>query len=187
MTALLTATTAVPITEKVTVPLIVALLGLTGVIITALVGLIGGRWAQATNRRRDAYAAAVKTLVALAEYPYRIRRRTSDDPDELARLVGIGHDLQEQLRCHQTWIITESRWVADIYRETIQAITDETAPASRAAWTSEPINTGSGMNLGDWGPHDVLPSILRLQYAIACRFGWRRAVGLLGLHPGMRR
>ena len=48
MTALLTATTAAPFTEKVTVPLVIALLGLTGVIITALAGLIGGRWAQAT-------------------------------------------------------------------------------------------------------------------------------------------
>jgi len=185
LTILLAASAVTPFAEKVAVPLLVGLFGLVGVIVTAAVSAIGGRWAQATNRRRDAYAAAVKTLVAWAEYPYRIRRRTCDDPAELARLVGIGHDLQEQLRCHQTWIATESPWVAGIYREALAAITAQVAPACNDAWASQPITTGAGMNLDGWGPHDILPSILRLQSAIACRFGWRRGAGLLGLHPGL--
>jgi hypothetical protein len=175
-------TSVTPFTEKVAVPLLVGLLGLVGVLATVAVSTISGRWAQATNRRRDAYAAAVKTLVGWAEYPYRIRRRTSDDPNELARLVGIGHDLQEQLRCHQTWIATESHRVAGVYREALAAITAQVAPACNDAWASPPITTSADMNLGDWGPHDTLPSILRLQSAIAGRFGWRRVAGLLGFH-----
>jgi hypothetical protein len=170
-----------PFTEKVAVPLLVGLLGLVGVIATAAVSIISGRWAQATNRRRDAYAAAVKTLVGWAEYPYRIRRRTSDDPNELARLVGIGHDLQEQLRCHQTWIATESHRVAGVYREALEVITAQVAPACNDAWAYPPITSSADMNLGDWGPQDILPSILRVQSAIACRFGWRRVTSLLGI------
>jgi hypothetical protein len=185
VTLLLAAGTVTPFTEKVTVPVLIGLLGLAGVVITAAVSTIGGRWAQATNRRRDAYAAAVKTMVAWAEYPYRIRRRTSDAPDELARLVGSGHDLQEQLRCHQTWITTESRWVAGIYREAMTVIAAQVGPACNDAWASPPITTSSDMNLGNWGPSDLLPSIMRLQTAIACRFGWRCAVGLVGLRPGV--
>jgi hypothetical protein len=73
-----------PFQEKVAVPLMVALIGFTGVLATVTITTVAGRWAQATNRRRDAYAAAIATLVAWAEYPYRIRRRTSDDPVELA-------------------------------------------------------------------------------------------------------
>jgi hypothetical protein len=185
VTLLLAAGTVTPFTEKVTVPVLIGLLGLAGVVITAAVSAISGRWAQATNRRRDAYAAAVKTMVAWAEYPYRIRRRTSDTPDELARLVGIGHDLQEQLRCHQTWITTESRWVAGIYREAMTAIAARVGPACNDAWASPPITTSADMNLGNWGPSGLLPNIMRLQTAIACRFGWRRAAGLVGLHPGV--
>jgi hypothetical protein len=184
LTILLAATGVTPFAEKVGVPLLVAMLGLVGVIVTAAISSIGGRWAQATNGRRDAYAAAVKTLVAWAEYPYRIRRRTSDDPAELARLVGIGHDLQEQLRCHQTWITTESPWVARVYREALAAVTAQVGPACNEAWASQPVTTSAEMNLGNWGPRDVLPSILRLQGAVACRFGWRRAATLLGFHLG---
>ena len=174
-----------PFAEHVGVPLVVAIVGLVATLAAAAISFALGRWNDTSARRRGSYSAAARELVAWAEYPYRIRRRTSDDPDELMRLVSIGHDLQEQLRCHQTWITTESRWVAGIYREAMTAITAQVAPACNDAWAAEPITTGAGMNLGGWGPHDVLPSILRLQSAIACRFGWRRAASLLGLHPGI--
>jgi hypothetical protein len=59
LAALVVAKTSVtPFTEKVAVPLLVGLLGLVGVIATAAVSTVSGRWAQATNRRRDAYAPA---------------------------------------------------------------------------------------------------------------------------------
>ena len=45
---------------------------------------------------------ATRQLVAYAEYPYRIRRRTSDDPEELGRLAKLGHDIQEALRYYET-------------------------------------------------------------------------------------
>jgi hypothetical protein len=53
LTILLAATSVTPFTEKVGVPLLVALLGLVGIIATAVISSIGGRWAQAINRRRD--------------------------------------------------------------------------------------------------------------------------------------
>jgi hypothetical protein len=41
------------------------------------------------------------------------------------------------------------------------------------------------MNLNGWGPGDLLPIIDWVQSAIACRFGWRRLVGVVGWHPGV--
>jgi hypothetical protein len=174
-----------PFQEKVAVPLMVALIGFTGVLATVTITTVAGRWAQATNRRRDAYAAAIATLVAWAEYPYRIRRRTSDDPVELARLAGLGGDLQERLRCHQTWITTESRWVANIYKQAIIQVSSRVSPANRDAWMSPAITMPAAMNLNGWGPGDLLPIIEWVQSAIACRFSWRRLVGVIGLHPGV--
>jgi hypothetical protein len=63
------------------------------------------------------------------------------------------------------------------------AISAHVGPACKEAWVSRPVTTSADMNLGAWGPREVMPSILRLQSAVACRFGWRRAAALIGFHP----
>jgi hypothetical protein len=50
---------------------------------------------------------------------------------------------------------------------------------------SPAITMPAAMNLNSWGPGDLLPIIEWVQSAIACRFGWRRLVGVIGLHPGV--
>lgn len=162
--------------------ILVALLLPAGVIAAIATSTLG-RWAQTTERRREAYAAAVKTLVAWLEYPYRIRRRTSDTPEELARLAGIGHDLQEELRCHQTWIESESARVAAEYRGALAAIGRLVAPACTEAWRTPPVTTAEGMVLGAWGPSPAgMDSVVSVQRAIAARFGYQRLVSAARRH-----
>lgn len=180
-------TLAVPATQGLTtaqISLLVAGIGLVGVVVTAILGAALGRWAEATNRRRSQYADAIATLVAWAEYPYRIRRRTSDDPAELARLADLGHDLQERLRCHHTWIATEKAAAADAYKSVWSRISARTGPAARDAWACAPIVRAANMNLNGWGPQDSTAELDVLQRVIAARFGlsrlmpwlpWRRA------------
>ncbi|WP_344013609.1 hypothetical protein [Streptomyces thermospinosisporus] len=86
---------------------ILALVLGSSVVAGALGHILTGLRAGATVRR-DRYAAAVKVLVARIEYPYRIRRRTSDDPEVLSTLAITGHDLQETLAESRAWIATES-------------------------------------------------------------------------------
>jgi hypothetical protein len=148
-------------------------------VVAAVVTAVLGRWAQATERRRDAYALAVKTLVAWLEYPYRIRRRTSDAPEELGRLAALGHDLQEQLRCHQTWIESESRLVAAAYREALAEIALLVAPACTEAWKMPPVTKAEDMVLGQWGPGSMgMASVAAVQAAIGERFGYRRLLSI---------
>lgn len=159
--------------DKLAVPILIAVVS---IILTAAVT----RWSDATARRRDAYAAAVATLVAWIEFPYRIRRRTSDSPDELARLAGLGHDLQERLSCHTTWIGSESQRMGLRYGETLAAISRLTSDANTEAWRSAPATHGSDMVLGDWGPGSGGRELVRaFQRTVAWRFGYRRAVGWL--------
>ena len=119
-------------------------------------------------------AAAVSTLFAWAEYPCRIRRRTTDESAELAKLAELGHDLQERLRCHQTWIMTESRSVAAIHTAVLKTVSARTGPAAKDAWNSPPVLGAGQMNLNGWGPEDSKGDIEGLQRAIAERSGVRR-------------
>jgi hypothetical protein len=160
----------------VVVPLSVAAIGVIGIVIGATLA----RWAEATNRRRDSFAAAVQTLAAWVEFPYRIRRRTSDSPEELGRLAGLGHDLQEHLRCHLTWIAAESPRLGGHYRRAVDSVSGLVGPASQEAWKSPPITQPSQMVLGPWGPGGACQTIIEdFQRALTWRFGWRRVIAPL--------
>lgn len=170
---------------EVGVPLAVAMLGIAGSVFVAALSFAMGRWAEAAARRRDGYSAAKQTLVSYREYCWRIRRRTSDDPEELRRLADIGHDIQEQLAYHQLWTGAEDSFVGKVFREVRADLASELAPACRAAWEQPPIATAQDMVLGgEWGP-DVDAHLERFDSAVAFRFGWRRLLGILHLHLGI--
>lgn len=133
---------------------------LTGIVVPMIVAALTGgllvyllqRSDAKRARRREGYAEAMAALAAWAEYPYRIRRRTSDQPDELARLVGIGHDLQERLARAQAWIAADDTTLLTVYQASLTAIRTEAAPYLNEAWAAPPITTPAEMALGDWGP-----------------------------------
>jgi hypothetical protein len=152
----------------IVVPVVVAVL-------TAIGTMLVTRAGDAANRRRDHYAEAVSTLVAWAEFPYRVRRRTDDDPATLSGLASLGHDLQERLACHQAWIGTEHPAVAKAYASSRDTISAVVGPATVEAWGSPPAAKPSDMNLNGWGPgKDCAPAIAEVQAQIENRFGWRR-------------
>jgi hypothetical protein len=160
--------------DKLAIPILLAVIS---IIVTAALA----RSSEATNRRRDGYAAAVTTLVAWIEFPYRVRRRTSDSPEELARLANLGHDLQERLSCHATWIASECEWLGRRYSATRDGITAAVGPASIEAWRSAAVTTAGDMVLGNnWGPGAVSqPLVGEFQHLVIWRFGWRRSTGWL--------
>jgi hypothetical protein len=154
--------------------LVIAVLGssLIGTLITMWVA--GLRTSAAT--RRDTYAAAVQALVAWWEYPYRIRRRTSDSPETLSGLAALGHDLQEQLARHRAWIAAESRILIQVFDQALAKARTPVANACRDAWEHPPITSAAQMNLNGFGPGDVNQLTQPLQCAVSYRFGWRRVM-----------
>ena len=159
-------------TTNVTLAVLIAALPVVG----GLLGASLGRWADARNRRRDQYADAVRVLVRWAEYPYRIRRRTSDNPEELRRLTDLGHELQEQLQCHRTWIGAESRWVGTLYADAVTTVKQRNGDTISEAWQARPIASGAEAVLNGWGPDPIDDVLQELNSAITCRFGVRRAL-----------
>ena len=160
--------------ETFALPIAVALVGLAG----AAVGVLLSQWGAERQRRREAYATAIRTLISWAEYPYRIRRRPGDDPRTLACLTGLGHTLQEDVRYHQTWIAAENAHVGELYQEASTYIMSVGRAACREAWQAPPAQTAAAMNLNGWGPPSVDAHIVVLQTAVSNRFGWRRAVNM---------
>jgi hypothetical protein len=173
--------TVTDFTELVGVPIAVAIIGLAATLGAAAISFALGRWSDSSARRRDGYAQATKELVAWAEYPYRIRRRTTDDPATLTALADRGHTHQEALRYRETWIAAENRWVAKLFKVVREDLAAILAPACNDAWARPPVANATEMTLGDWGPAGVDEHITRFEKAVEYRFGWRRWLAIPGL------
>lgn len=173
-----------PFAEKVGVPLVVAIIGFVGAVVTAAVAFALARISDASSRRRDGYAEATKELLAWAEYPYRIRRRTSDDPATLTKLADLGHELQQALRYREAWIKAENPWVGEIFVDVRAELSKLTAPSLTDAWASECVGSPAEMNLNGWGPTGIDEQLQRFERALRFRFGWRRWIALIRWHPG---
>lgn len=156
--------------------LVVAITLLGSSVLAGLITSVLGNLRAAATARREGYANAVRSLIARGEYPYRVRRRVSDDDDVLSALVERGHDLQEQLAACRTWVASEHRVLGRLFEAALAAIDTTVGPAIKDAWDNPPISAATGMNLNGWGPGDQWPHVAKLERAIAYRFGWRRLV-----------
>lgn len=154
--------------------LTIALAVLGSSVVAGLIGTVLGNTRANATARRDRYAQAVRSLVGWAEYPYRIRRRTSDEPATLTALADRGHALQEQLAESRAWIAAESRAMSEVFDGCLREITALVGPACGVAWQEVPIGTSAGMNLGDFGPRGIDRIVARMECAVIYRFGFRR-------------
>lgn len=107
-------------------------LALAGSAVAANVaGSVVARLRATADARRERYAAATRLLVARIEYPYRVRRRTSNDLSLIALLADRGHDLQEQLADAKAWVTAENPVMGDLYGRSLTAIDQKAASACR--------------------------------------------------------
>ncbi|MFB9238121.1 hypothetical protein ACFFWC_21625 [Plantactinospora siamensis] len=159
-------------TEPPTITIALAVLGSS--VVAGLISVILGNTRANATARRERYAQAVRTLVAWAEYPYRIRRRTSDDAVTLTALADRGHTLQEQLAESRAWIAAESRAMSEVFDACLDEINPLVGPACAIAWQQPPIAKSAEMLLGDFGPRGINAIVARMECAIIYRFGLRR-------------
>ncbi|MGP4028822.1 hypothetical protein [Actinomadura sp. 3N407] len=150
------------------------LLLLTSSVVAGLITHLLSSLRSSAEARRDRYAEAVKLLVAKLEYPYRIRRRTSDEPEVLALLAAAGHDLQEQLAEMRAWIAAENGVLSEVFDRCLSRLDEPVAQACNDAWRNPPILAAEQMNLNGFGPGDQQHVIFAIRQAIRYRFGIRR-------------
>jgi hypothetical protein len=101
------------------------------------------------------YAEALATALAWAETPYRIARRTSDDPATLERHALHLHDLQERILFHQQWLNVESPGIAELYRQLVGAVKAIAQQQLKDAWDRPSVTAAGQMNLGGIYPGEV--------------------------------
>jgi hypothetical protein len=145
-------------------------------VLAAVVGGVLTRLRETAAARRDRYAEAVALLAARAEYPYRIRRRTSDDASELKELAEHGHELQENVAKARAWITSESAILGVAYATTLDSIDAEVAASCRDAWNAPPVASAAGMNLNGFVPREHQKHIDHFQRCTKYRFGVRRLI-----------
>lgn len=138
--------------ESVVVPIAVALVT-SGVVVYVL-----QRRDAARSRRRDGYAEAVSAVVAWIEYPFRVRRRTSDDAETLTRLAGDAHLLQERLAYSLAWIAADNASTYDSYAELVESAKAEMGPLVKNAWDLPPVTCAGDMNLDGWAAAEAAAS-----------------------------
>lgn len=158
------------------VPVLVAVVGAAATLLVA----VGGALARERRRRREMYAGAVRVLIGWIEYPYQVRRRTSDDAGELSRLRDIGHELQQDLAYQQALLTGDSASLGELYGAVVGRVKSRTAPWLAEAWQRAPVAEPAEMVLGDWGAGGFPDELATLRTAIGARFGWRRLVAWLG-------
>lgn len=71
-----------------------------------------------------------------------------------------------------------------MFTETRADLGTLTGSACIEAWTTPPISSAREMNLNGWGPPGLEAHLDRFENAVRFRFGWRRLVAVVGLHPG---
>lgn len=158
----------------------------SSVVAGALAHILTGLRAEAAARR-DRYAGAVKLLVARIEYPYRIRRRTSDEPETLSALAATGHALQESLAEMRAWISAESPPLSEVFDNCLSALDSPFKQACAEAWDAPPITSPTQMNLSGFGPGQQQHVITRMEHALIYRFGLRRLLPAAVVRRQLRR
>lgn len=168
LSALLPSTALGVVLTLVVIPVAVAVLTTAGTLLVTKAG-------DAAARRRDRYAQAVTTLVSWVEFPYRVRRRTDDEPATLTALADRGHDLQEQLACHQAWIACDTPALARAYAIARDLVGHEVGAALKEAWGLPPVIAPREMTLEGWGPAAACRQpVIDLEQEIQSHFGLRR-------------
>ncbi len=102
------------------------------------------------DRHREHFSRALEAVARYEEFPYVVRRRKAGDPEgERVRISTDLREVQADLSYHCTWLLTESREVADAYSA---LVTDLRARAGRLihdGWAASPIQDDAEMNIPD--------------------------------------
>jgi len=143
--------------------------GLPSAVIAAAIGGAVSLMALALNaiinsrrdriaRQRQEFSKAFVVCVAYEEFPYIVRRRRSDVPqDERVRISSELSIIQRELAYYSAWLATESTNVSRAYENLVAKLREIVGAKIHEAWLTPPIDSDGGMNMPDLGLSELKP------------------------------
>lgn len=97
------------------------------------------------ERRATAFAEALTVLRRYQDYPYKIWRRTGDDPDTRAALADEQNATGMATSFQHSWLQVDAPVVGEAYRALLDVARRERQASYETAWQSPPIRDAKGM------------------------------------------
>jgi len=125
--------------------------GAASLLALAINAIISG-WRNRIARQRQEFSKAFAVCVAYEEFPYIVRRRRNNAPqDERVRISSEFSIIQRELAYYSAWLATESKNVSKAYENLVSQLREIAGAKIREAWLTPPIDSDSGMNMPDLG------------------------------------
>lgn len=132
------------------------------------------RYREALERKRRLASEALSVALLWLEIPYRVRRRTDNNPATLSDLAERIHRLQERQVFHTSWLQVEIPDAHAPYVALLKAVKQQVREYIQAAWRSDPAERPEDMNVGPLFQADVTSEIEGYVQAIRGAVGiWR--------------
>lgn len=124
-----------------------------GAVITAVVAaitlIVNGRRAR-RDRHRELFAAAFADIGHYCEFPYIVRRRRHDVPEEeRLRISTELSEVQRKLNHNRAVLQVEAPRVAEAYARLVAATRDVAGGAIRDGWNLAPVTSDAGVHVTD--------------------------------------
>ena len=153
-------TQAVPEAQQVNLPWPLIGAAVTGAV--SLLIFVVTNWRNGQRERlarsREVYSRAYVAVQEYKEFPYVIRRRRKEAPDEeRVRISTELRQVQSDLAFYSAWLRTESRHVHRSYTQLLEQLRSVAGKAMREAWLEPPIEDDAGMNMPDLGLSALTP------------------------------
>lgn len=104
---------------------------------------------QKNERKREVFSSAYAAIAAYKEFPYLVRRRSSNSVEERQRISEELRECQKSLAYYTAWIATESHIVSHAYGRLVEELCAVAGGYIHEAWLRLPIDSDENMNVTD--------------------------------------
>lgn len=126
-------------------------------VMAVVTSIVNGRRAR-SDRQRELFSAAYGDVASYCEFPYIVRRRRHDQPeDERLRISTELSDVQRKLNHNRALLRVEAPRVARAYAALVTSVKLNAGASIRQSWDLKPITADAEIHVTDVDLDGVRP------------------------------